>query len=160
MRVGLGFDVHPFSTDPSRRLVLGGVEVPGAGLAGHSDADVIAHAVADSMLGPAGLPDLGALFPASDPSWKDADSMAMLVEVVVRVRDRGWQVANVDVVVAAERPKLAEHVPAMADRLTQALSARGGDPFVSVTPKHGEGVGAIGRGEAIAAWAVTLLERR
>ena len=151
LRVGLGFDVHAFGGDGP--LVLGGVTIPdGPGLVGHSDADVAAHAVADALHGPAGLPDLGTLFPASDDQWRDASSMALLESVVERITGAGWSVANVDLVVAAERPKLAPHIETMAAN----LSAAAGAP-VSVTPKHAEGVGAVGRGEGIAAWAVALL---
>lgn len=156
-RVGLGFDVHPF--DASRPLVLAGVALPGPGLAGHSDADAVAHAVADALLGPAGLGDLGSLFPPSDPAWAGADSMALLAGVVDRVATAGWIVGNVDVVVAAETPRLAPHVDAMVARLREVLSTRGSEPFVSLGPKRGEGLGAIGRGEGIAVWAVALLVR-
>ena len=151
MRVGLGFDVHAFADD--RALVLGGVTIDGVpGLAGHSDADVAAHAVADALLGAVGLPDLGTLFPASDERHRDASSIDLLRDVVARVRGGGWSVANVDLVIAAERPKLADHVSAMAARLSDAV----GSP-VNVKPKHAEGIGAVGRGEGIAAWAVALL---
>lgn len=151
IRVGLGFDVHAFGGDAP--LVLGGVSIPGGpGLVGHSDADVAAHAVADALLGPAGLPDLGTLFPASDEQWRGASSIALLERVVEQVRAAGWVPANVDVVLAAERPKLAPQVEAMAANLSAAVGAP-----VSVTPKHAEGVGAVGRGEGIAAWAVALL---
>jgi 2-C-methyl-D-erythritol 2,4-cyclodiphosphate synthase len=152
-RVGLGYDVHPFA--PERLLVLGGVAIAGEGLAGHSDADVVAHAVADALLGPAGLPDLGTLFPASDERYRAASSMALLRDVVARVAASGWSVANVDVVIAAERPRLAPHLDTIAANLSAAL----GDPFVSVKPKRGEGIGMIGRGEGIACWAVALLEQ-
>lgn len=162
-RVGLGFDVHPFSDDAARRLVLAGVHVDGPGLAGHSDADVIAHAVTDALLGAAGLPDLGTLFPASDERYRDASSMGLLDDVVRRVVKTGMWVGNVDVVVAAERPPLAAHLPAMSENLAAALApAREpmGEPLrVSVKPKRTEGLGTIGRGEGIAAWAVALLER-
>lgn len=155
MRIGLGFDVHAFAVGSDRPLVLGGVTVAAVGgLAGHSDADVVVHAVADALLGAAGLPDLGTLFPASDPRFEGVESMQLLASVVEQVRDGGWQVANADVVVAAERPRLAEHVGAMAAGLSEAV----GGP-VGVKPKHAEGVGAIGRGEGIAAWAVALLVR-
>jgi len=151
IRVGLGFDVHAFGGDAP--LVLGGVSIPGGpGLVGHSDADVAAHAVADALLGPAGLPDLGTLFPASDEQWRGASSIALLERVVEQVRAAGWVPANVDVVLAAERPKLAPQVEAMTANLSAAVGAP-----VSVTPKHAEGVGAVGRGEGIAAWAVALL---
>jgi 2-C-methyl-D-erythritol 2,4-cyclodiphosphate synthase len=151
VRVGLGFDVHPFGD--GRRLVLGGVELDGPGLVGHSDADVVAHAVADALLGAAGLDDLGTLFPASDERHRDASSMRLLDDVVARVQRSGWRVANVDVVVAAEQPTLAPHVVAMREHLSGCVGAP-----VSIKPKRAEGVGAVGRGEGIAAWAVALLE--
>jgi len=151
MKIGLGFDVHPFGGDGP--LVLAGVELEGPALRGHSDADAVAHAVADALLGAAGLPDLGTLFPASDEQYRGASSMALLVDVVGRVRAAGWQPGNVDVVIAAEEPRLGPHVAAMAAALTAAL----GGP-VSVKAKRGEGLGAIGRAEGIAAWAVALLE--
>jgi 2-C-methyl-D-erythritol 2,4-cyclodiphosphate synthase len=155
MRVGIGFDVHPFGGDG--QLVLGGVTIGGQGLAGHSDGDVLAHAVADALLGAAGLPDLGTLFPAADDRYQGADSMILLAEVGVRVRAAGWQVVNVDVVVAAEQPRLAPHVRIMADNLTMVIRSDPGS--VSIKPKRTEGLGAIGRAEGIAAWAVALLER-
>jgi 2-C-methyl-D-erythritol 2,4-cyclodiphosphate synthase len=162
-RVGMGFDVHPFSDDPGRPLVLAGVTVDGPGLAGHSDADVVAHAVADALLGATALGDLGTLFPASDERYRGASSMGLLDDVVGRVVKTGLWVANVDVVVAAERPVLGPHVPAMVEHLTTVL-ARAREPMgeplhVSVKPKRAEGLGTIGRGEGIAAWAVALLER-
>ncbi len=154
IRVGLGYDVHPFSDDDARRLVLGGVTIDGRGLAGHSDADAVCHAVADALLGPAGLPDLGALFPASDDTYRDASSLALLRDVVTRVADAGWSVVNVDVVVNAEEPRLAPHLDAMRANVGDAL----GGAHVSITPKRGEGIGAIGRREGIQCWAVALLE--
>ncbi len=161
LRVGLGYDVHPFGG--SGQLVLGGVAIDHARLAGHSDADVVAHAVTDAILGAAGLPDLGTLFPADDPQWKDASSIHFLEVAAERVATAGWWVENVDVVVTAEAPRLSPHLEAMAANLTTALDeARGptGEPvFVAVKPKRGEGIGAIGRSEGIAAWAVALLQR-
>jgi 2-C-methyl-D-erythritol 2,4-cyclodiphosphate synthase len=154
IRVGFGYDVHPFSDDPSRPLVLGGVELDGRGLAGHSDADAVCHAVADALLGPVGLPDLGSLFPASDDTYRDASSLVLLRDVVTRIRDEGWWVVNVDVVVHAEAPRLAPHLSAMAENVRDAL----GGAHVSITPKRGEGIGAVGRGEGIQCWAVALLE--
>ena len=155
IRVGLGFDVHPFSSEPGRRLVLGGVELAGErGLEGHSDADVIAHAVADALLGAAGLGDLGGLFPASDPAWKDADSLALLAIVRDRVAAAGWTPVNVDCAVVLEAPKLAPHVASMESRLRGAAGAD-----VSVKPKRAEGLGALGRGEGVACWAVALLHQ-
>jgi 2-C-methyl-D-erythritol 2,4-cyclodiphosphate synthase len=160
-RVGLGYDVHPFGGDGP--LVLGGVVIEGPGLAGHSDADAVCHAVADSVLGPTGLPDLGMLFPATDERWRDASSVEMLRDVVGRIAADGWWIGNVDVVIAAERPKLAPHIPQMVTTLTEVLRAAqeplGVGIHVSVKPKRGEGIGTIGRGEGIACWAVTLLER-
>lgn len=160
-RVGLGYDVHPFGGDGP--LVLGGVVIEGPGLVGHSDADAVCHAVADSVLGPTGLPDLGMLFPASDERWRGASSVEMLRDVVGRIAADGWWIGNVDVVIAAERPKLAPHIPEMVTTLTEVLRAAqeplGVGIHVSVKPKRGEGIGSIGRGEGIACWAVTLLER-
>jgi 2-C-methyl-D-erythritol 2,4-cyclodiphosphate synthase len=154
VRVGLGFDVHPFSADPARGLVLGGVHLDGPGLAGHSDADVIAHAVADALLGAAGLGDLGGHFPADDPAWAGADSMGLLARVVAELSG-SWQVGNVDCAVVLEAPRLAPHRSAMQATLSQTV----GGP-VSVKPKRAEGLGAIGRREGIACWAVALLESR
>jgi 2-C-methyl-D-erythritol 2,4-cyclodiphosphate synthase len=161
-RVGLGFDVHPFGNEPP--LVLGGVEIGDAPrLAGHSDGDAVAHAVADALLGPAGLADLGTLFPATDDRYRGADSMALLTEVAKKVAHDGWWVENVDVTIAAETPKLAPHVEAMATNVVATLSLlrepMGHGIAVSVRPKRGEGLGAIGRAEGIAVWAVVLLSR-
>ena len=154
-RVGLGFDVHPFSDDPSRPLVLGGVHLPGErGLAGHSDADVVAHAVADALLGACGLGDLGEHFPDTDPAWARVDSLAILGGVVRLARDAGWSAANVDCTVVLEAPKLAPHRADMARILTGVVGAD-----VSVKATRAEGLGAIGRGEGVACWAVALLER-
>jgi 2-C-methyl-D-erythritol 2,4-cyclodiphosphate synthase len=159
-RVGLGFDVHPFADGGT--LVLGGVELEGPALAGHSDADAVTHAVADALLGAAGLPDLGTLFPADDDRYRDASSIRLLRDVAGRVAAAGWRLGNVDVVVAAERPSLAVHVRAMTSNLSNALVALFPEPgaqrLVSVKPKRGEGLGAIGRGEGIAAWALALLD--
>lgn len=157
IRVGLGYDVHPFvaTTDVARPLVLAGVVLDGPGLEGHSDADAVCHAVADALLGPAGLPDLGTLFPASDDRYRGASSVELLRDVVDRIAAEGWSVVNVDVVIAAEQPRLAPHLDAMVANLTEII----GDAFVSVKPKRGEGIGAVGRVEGIACWAVALLER-
>ena len=153
-RVGLGFDVHPFSDDSSRRLVLGGVVLPGRGLAGHSDADVVAHAVADALLGAAGMGDLGSQFPESDQAWAGADSLVLLGQVSELVAAAAWRVENVDCAVVLETPRLATHREEMQARLAAAV---GGE--VSVKPKRAEGLGALGRSEGIACWAVALLER-
>lgn len=156
IRVGLGFDVHPFSTDERRSLVLGGVLIPGQrGLAGHSDADVVAHAVSDAVLGATGLGDLGELFPDDDPTWAGADSVELLREVARRAAAEGWSVLNVDCAVVLEAPRLAPHRGAIQERLTGAVEAP-----VTVKPKRAEGLGAVGRGEGVAAWAVALVDRR
>jgi len=155
IRVGMGFDVHPFADDPGRRLVLGGVVVEAERpLAGHSDADVVTHAVADALLGAAGLGDLGQLFPDTDPAWHDADSAILLAEVVRLVNDDGWAVANVDCSVVLEQPRLAPHKAAIEACLGELVEAP-----VSVKAKRAEGLGALGRGEGIACWAVALIER-
>jgi 2-C-methyl-D-erythritol 2,4-cyclodiphosphate synthase len=153
LRVGQGYDIHPFAADTDRPLVLGGVTIPGeTGLAGHSDADVVAHALSDALLGACGLGDLGGHFPATDPRWAGADSLALLREVVGMLGGR--RVLNADCTIVCERPRLAAHLGSME----QALGAVLGSP-VSVKVKSGEGLGAIGRGEAVACLAVALLAR-
>ena len=153
-RVGMGLDVHAFSDDPARRLVLGGVEfVDERGLAGHSDADVVAHAVADALLGAAGLGDLGERFPDSDPAWAGADSMALLMRVVDELRGAGWRPVNVDCAVVLETPRLAPHRAAMQERLGAVVGAP-----VSVKATTAERLGALGRGEGVACWAIALVE--
>ena len=155
IRVGQGFDVHPWSDDRDRRLVLGGVPIDGErGLAGHSDADVVAHAVADALLGAAGLGDIGSHFPDTDPRWRGADSLTLLAHVAALVRQSGWAVGNVDTTVILEAPRLAPHRTAMEERLAGTV----GGP-VSVKAKRAEGLGALGRGEGIACFAVALLTR-
>ncbi len=154
VRVGQGFDVHPFSDDPDRRLVLGGVLFDGArGLAGHSDADVIAHAVTDALLGAAGLGDIGQHFPDTDPALAGADSIALLRRAVADVRAAGWRPSNVDCTVVLEAPKLAPQRDAMQDTLSGAVGAP-----VTVKGKRAEGLGSLGREEGIACFAVALVE--
>jgi 2-C-methyl-D-erythritol 2,4-cyclodiphosphate synthase len=155
VRVGQGFDVHAFSDDPDRRLVLGGVVFDGErGLVGHSDADVLAHACADALLGAAGLGDIGTHFPDTDPRWAGADSLALLGEVARLVRGAGWQPGNVDLAVVCERPKLAPRRDEMEQRLTDVVGAP-----VTVKGNRAEGLGALGRAEGIACWAVAVVER-
>lgn len=158
VRVGIGYDVHPFAVDePDRPLVLGGVTIDGhAALAGHSDADAVAHAVCDALLGAAGLPDLGTLYPASEGRWKNARSMDMLADVMQRLRSAGWDVGNVDIVINAEAPRLAPHLGEMCQNLEAVLGA----DTTNLKPKRGEGIGSIGRVEGIAVYAVALVERR
>ena len=153
MRVGQGFDVHPFSDEPDRPLVLGGVHLPGErGLAGQSDADVVAHAIADALLGAGGLGDLGQHFPDTDPAWAGADSLAILAGVVDLLAAAGWSVGNVDCTVVLEAPKLAPHRDEMIAKLAGVVGAD-----VSVKATRAEGLGAIGRGEGVACWAVALV---
>jgi len=154
LRIGQGFDVHPFSTDPDRALVLGGVTFAGeTGLAGHSDADVVAHAITDALLGAAGLGDIGLRFPDTDPALAGADSIDLLHRAVADVRAAGWRPVNVDCTIVAERPKLAPRRQAMHDRLSAAVGAP-----VTVKGKRAEGLGALGRQEGVACLAVALLE--
>ncbi len=153
VRVGQGFDVHPFSDDPARRLVLGGVVFDGErGLAGHSDADVVAHAVIDALLGAAGLGDIGQHFPDTDPSLVGADSIGLLRRAVADVRAAGWMPGNVDCTIILEAPKLAPR----RDEVQRALSEAVGAP-VSVKGKRAEGLGALGRREGVACLAVAIV---
>lgn len=155
MRIGQGFDVHRL--EPGRRLVIGGVEIPfDRGLAGHSDADVLLHAVTDALLGAAGLGDIGRHFPDTDPAYKDADSRALLRRAAASVRQAGFVVANVDATVIAQAPRLAPHIPAMRANVAADLGIA--PEQVNVKAKTAERLGAIGRGEGIAAEAVALLE--
>jgi 2-C-methyl-D-erythritol 2,4-cyclodiphosphate synthase len=153
-RVGHGFDVHPFSDDPERRLVLAGVTVPGRGLKGHSDADVVAHAVIDALLGAAALGDIGSHFPDDDPAYAGVSSMQLLARVVLSVSTH-FEVGNVDTTVVAEEPRLAGHRDEMRHRLEEVLGAPAG-----VKAKTAEGLGPLGRREGIACWAVALLVPR
>jgi len=159
MRVGLGVDVHAFAApEDGRRLVLGGVEVLFArGLLGHSDADVLAHAVTDALLGAAGLEDIGHYFPDTDKCYRDADSIVLLREVRALVGP-SWEVSNVDAVVICERPKIRDHREAMRANLADALGVDASR--VGVRGTTSERLGFTGRGEGIAAQAVCLLERR
>ena len=153
MRIGQGFDVHALAA--GRRLVIGGVEIEhDKGLVGHSDADVLAHAICDALLGAAGLGDIGRHFPDTDPRYRDADSMALLAEVVKRVRASGWEPVNVDATVIAQAPRLAPHIPRMEQRLRSCIGA---GCAVNVKAKTMERLGALGRGEGIAAEAIALL---
>jgi 2-C-methyl-D-erythritol 2,4-cyclodiphosphate synthase len=152
-RVGIGFDVHPFADD-DKPLVLGGITFDGRGLAGHSDGDVIVHAVIDALLGAAGLGDIGEHFPDTDARWRGADSRTLLAAVRGMLDERGWSVANVDCSVVLDAPKLAPR----RRELQEQLSSDVGAP-VTVKGKRPEGLGALGRGEGIAAWAVALLDR-
>ena len=151
MRTGIGIDTHRF--EEGRRLVLGGVEIPGErGLAGHSDADVLTHAIVDALLGAASLGDIGELFPDTDELWRDADSMALLRDVLARVQAAGWAVAHVDTTVVLERPKLAPHRDAIRESLASVLGS------VNVNFTTGDKMGFVGREVGAAALAVATLE--
>ena len=154
MRIGHGYDIHRLVS--GRPLILGGVTVPSeVGLDGHSDADVLTHAIIDAILGAAALGDIGALFPDTDAEWEGADSIGLLRAVTGRARDQGWAVGNVDATVVLERPKLRPHVDAMRGTLADAMGVEPGQ--VSVKATTGEGMGFVGAGEGATAHAVCLL---
>ena len=157
MRIGHGYDVHRLAA--GRRLVLGGVEIPWEkGLLGHSDADVLTHALMDALLGAAALGDIGHLFPDNDPAYEGADSIRLLEKVTQALQEKGWRVGNADVTVIAQRPKLAPHIPQMRERLAEAM---GVDVCrVSVKATTEEGLGFSGEGLGIAAHAVALIEEQ
>ena len=156
MRIGHGYDVHRLVED--RKLILGGVEVPyERGLLGHSDADVLAHAVMDALLGAAALGDIGQHFPDSDPAYKGADSLKLLDHVIDLLKEKGWRVGNVDATVIAQRPKLAGFIPKMRTNL--ACRMRVGEDQVNVKATTEEKLGFTGSGAGIAAHAVALLEK-
>lgn len=157
MRIGHGYDVHRLV--PERKLILGGVEVPyELGLLGHSDADVLTHALMDALLGAAALGDIGGYFPDNDPKYKGADSIALLREVIAILSEAGYHVENVDCTVLAQRPKLKPFIPAMRERLAQAMGID--VSAVSVKATTEEGLGFTGEGLGIAAHAVTLIESK
>ena len=156
MRIGQGFDVHALVA--GRKLVIGGVEIPyERGLAGHSDADVLIHAICDALLGAAALGDIGRHFPDTDPRYLGADSSVLLAEVVHKVRDRGWTIVNVDATIIAQAPRMAPHIALMEQKLRACL---GGECAVNIKAKTTERLGAVGRGEGIAAEAIALLAAR
>lgn len=155
MRIGHGYDVHAFAA--GRRLVLGGVEIPHEkGLLGHSDADVLCHAISDALLGAAALGDIGRHFPDTDPAYHQADSLLLLQQVVGLLEQKGYRVVNVDATLILQRPKIAPHVPAMRRNLAQAMQAA--VDAVSVKATTTEELGWEGRGEGVAAHAVALIE--
>ncbi len=156
MRVGHGYDVHRLAE--GRKLILGGVDIPWErGLLGHSDADVLTHAVMDALLGAAGLGDIGTHFPDTDPAYAGADSMKLLAHVVELLREQGFSVGNVDATVLAQRPKLAPHIPVMRDNLARVMGVSPDRVNVKATTE--EGLGFTGSGEGIAAHAVALIEQ-
>lgn len=154
MRVGQGFDIHALVA--GRKLIIGGVEIAyEKGLAGHSDADVLIHAICDALLGAAGLGDIGRHFPDTDPRYRGADSRVLLSEVMGKVSANGWQVVNLDATIIAQAPRMGPHIPRMEDNLRLAL---GDACAINIKAKTMEKLGAIGRGEGIAAEAVVLLD--
>ena len=156
VRIGHGYDVHRLVE--GRRLILGGVDIPWErGLLGHSDADVLTHAVMDALLGAAGLGDIGQHFPDTDPAYTGADSLRLLAHVTALLGERGFTVGNVDATVLAQRPKLAPHIPQMRDNLARAMGAEPAQVNVKATTE--EGLGFTGSGEGMAAHAVALIER-
>ena len=156
MRIGHGYDVHRLA--PERKLILGGMEIPfEKGLLGHSDADVLTHAVMDALLGAAALGDIGKLFPDSDPAYEGADSLVLLRRVTEVLAEHRYWIGNVDVTVLAQRPKLAPHIPAMREKLAGAMGISVDQVSVKATTE--EGLGFTGTGEGIAAHAVALIEK-
>ncbi len=156
MRIGHGYDVHRLVLD--RALILGGVRIEyERGLLGHSDADVLVHAIMDALLGAAALGDIGKIFPDNDPAYSGADSLVLAKKVAELLRLRGWKIVNIDSTVLAQRPKLAPHIPAMRANIARALCIDVDDVSVKATTE--EGLGFTGSGEGIAAHAVCLIER-
>ncbi len=156
IRIGHGFDVHAFAT--GRRLILGGVDIPHErGLLGHSDADVLLHAICDALLGAAGLGDIGKHFPDSDPQYKGIDSRKLLRHVGVLLKQRGWHAGNIDATLIAQAPRMAPHIPAMREHIAEDLNVNLDQVNVKATTT--EMLGFTGRGEGIAAEAVCLIAR-
>jgi 2-C-methyl-D-erythritol 2,4-cyclodiphosphate synthase len=155
IRVGIGYDTHPLV--PDRRLVLGGIVIPFArGLDGWSDADVLTHTIIEALLGAATLGDIGQHFPAGDPKYKNISSLILLSKVKEKLTRQGWQVGNIDATVVTEEPKLRDHIDAMRQKISKTLGI--GVEQVSIKASTNNGLGAIGRGEGIAAYAVALIE--
>jgi len=154
-RVGYGYDVHPLGV--GRKLILGGVEIPhGKGLLGHSDSDVLVHAVCDALLGAMGEGDLGRHYPSSDQKYKGISSLKLLEDVMAKLKNKGYRVGNIDTVIVAQAPRLGPHLPAMQKQLAEAA---GIDPdLVNVKVKSGEGLDAVGKEEGMTAHAVCLIE--
>jgi len=154
MRVGIGYDIHRL--EKGRALILGGVHIPfEKGLLGHSDGDVLCHAVMDSLLGAAGLPDIGFWFPPGDPQFKDVYSLRLLYEVGRKIQDAGWHIVNVDTVLIAEKPRLQRFIPSIREKVAEMLSLDASRFNVKATTN--EGIGELGKGEAISCYAVSLL---
>lgn len=156
LRIGNGYDIHQLVSE--RPLILGGVTIPHhLGLLGHSDADVLTHAIMDAMLGALSLGDIGHYFPPTDPQWKGADSLKLLAQVNQLISSKGWQICNIDSVIVAERPKIKPHIQAMRDRLAATLNLA--PELIGIKATTNEKLDAVGREEGIAAYAVTLLSQ-
>lgn len=156
MRIGTGYDVHALV--PGRKLIVGGVEIPHeTGLLGHSDADVLVHAIMDAMLGALGLPDIGTLFPDTDAEYKDIDSLRLLARVEERMREAGYAIGNLDTVIMAQRPKMMPHIPSMKEKIARVLRCE--ETLVGIKATTTERLGFVGREEGMAAQAVCLLRR-
>ena len=154
MRIGQGWDVHALV--PGRRLIIGGVPIPyHLGLLGHSDADVLLHAIIDAMLGAAGLGDIGAHFPDTDVRWKNADSLVLLAACAALLKEKGWRIQNLDSTVIAQAPKLAPHIPAMREQIAAALALT--VTQINIKAKTAEKLGPVGQGQSIEAQAIVLL---
>jgi len=154
IRVGHGFDTHPFSEDPGRSMVLGGVVFDGPGLEGHSDADAVSHACIDALLGAAGLGNIGERYPDTDEKFLGADSLALLADTAKAITEASWKIANIDCTVVLENPKLSPHREKMENLLSKAVAAP-----VTVKGRRPEGLGALGREEGIACFAIALVSR-
>jgi 2-C-methyl-D-erythritol 2,4-cyclodiphosphate synthase len=154
-RIGYGYDIHPLG--PGRKLILGGIEIPHSkGLLGHSDSDVLVHAVCDALLGAMGEGDLGRHYPSSDQKYKDISSLKLLEDVAAKLKKKGYRVGNVDSVIVAQAPRLGSHLAAMAKKLAETLGVE--TDCVNVKVKSGEGLDAVGREEGMIAHAVCLIE--
>ncbi|MGL4882909.1 MAG: 2-C-methyl-D-erythritol 2,4-cyclodiphosphate synthase [Waterburya sp.] len=157
IRIGNGYDIHQLVSD--RPLILGGVNIPHSlGLLGHSDADVLTHAIMDALLGALGMGDIGHYFPPSDPKWQGADSLVLLQQVTTMIQSQGWQIGNIDSTVVAEQPKLKPHLKAMRSKLAQVLGVT--MEQISIKATTNEKLGAVGREEGICAYAVVLLSQQ
>jgi len=155
MRIGYGYDVHPLG--PNRKLILGGIEVPHTrGLLGHSDSDVLVHAVCDALLGAMGEGDLGRHYPSSDPKYKGISSLKLLEDVMAKLNAKGYRVGNIDTVIVAQAPRLGPHLPAMQKKIAETAGIN--PDLVNVKVKSGEGLDAVGHEEAMIAHAVCLIE--
>lgn len=157
IRIGNGYDIHQLVTE--RPLILGGVNIPHSlGLLGHSDADVLTHAIMDALLGALGMGDIGHYFPPSDPKWQGADSLVLLQQVMAIIQSQGWQIGNIDSTVVAEQPKLKPHLNAMRSKLAETLGIA--IEQISIKATTNEKLGPVGREEGICAYAVVLLEQQ